>query len=253
MPIARVSMPLYLPAWLHGALKRAKHAMISSSARGNGINLSGDRDVEWTFIGSRLPSGPGEALDFGCASGYLSLLAARKGFRVTAVDLLDQSFSWLEPNVRFLRGDVMQIGLPRNHFDLIINCSSVEHVGLPGRYDISQGDADGDLQVMRRFLELLKPNGTLLATVPCGRDVVAASWHRVYGVERLPRLMQGYTIAKQEFWIKDNQNLWVKTNRQAALDFVPTVHPTSPHLCTYALGCFVLTKSGATQGASETT
>ena len=245
MPVIRVSMPLYLPTWLHGALRRVKQAMISSSGATNGINLSGDREVEWTFIGSNMPCGPGEALDFGCASGYLSLLAARKGFCVTAIDLMDQIFPWIEPNVRFLQTDALQIAMPRNHFDLIINCSSVEHVGLAGRYGISQGAADGDLQVMQRFLELLKPGGTLLATVPCGRDLVAASWHRVYGVERLPRLLQGYTVSHQEYWVKNAQNQWVKTNRQAALDFVPSVHASQSVLCTYALGCFVLTKSDA--------
>jgi 2-polyprenyl-3-methyl-5-hydroxy-6-metoxy-1,4-benzoquinol methylase len=249
MPTIRVSIPIYYPGWLHGSLRFAKRAILSSSASRNRIDLWGDREVEWTFICSNMPEGPGEALDFGCASGYLSLMAARKGFRVTAVDLLKHTFAWRDPTVRFYPQDLLQIDLPPNHFDLVINCSSVEHVGLGGRYGISQNSTDGDLEVMRRLFELLKPNGTLLATLPCGRDTVAAPWHRVYGAERLPRLVQGYAISRQEFWAENDQNQWIKTDRETALKFVPSVHASNPHRCSYALGCFVLTKRNPAEGS----
>ncbi len=241
-------MPVYMPAWLHGLLRRAKHSLFPPAPPPNRINIWGDRQVEWTFISSRLPEWPGEALDFGCEFGYLSLLAARKGFRVTALDLQEQAFPWRDENVLFMQCDLLKARLPEEHFDLIIECSSVEHVGLSGRYGISEGTSDGDLAVMRRLHGLLKQGGILLATMPCGRDTVVAPWHRVYGRERLPRLLDGYSVVEECFWAKDEENRWNLVDRDTALDFVPATHTSDPQQCSYALACFVLTKSETAGG-----
>src|SRR5438270_9891761 len=118
----------------------------------------------------------------------MSLLAAQRGFHVTANDLQDQGFLWQHSEVEFVQGDFLNLPLTHDHFDLAINCSSVEHVGLVGRYGIRNGHNDGDIEVMARLAQVLKPNGRLLMTAPCGRDAVMAPWCRVYGAERLPRL-----------------------------------------------------------------
>jgi SAM-dependent methyltransferase len=204
--------------------------------------------VEWTFISSEIPQGPGEALEFGCEFGYLSLLAARKGFQVTALDLEPQKFPWQDPSVQFMQADLLKTEMPADKFDLVINCSSVEHVGLVGRYGIDESATDGDLEVMRRLGRTLKPGGKLLVTLPCGRDLVVSPWHRVYGKDRLPRLLQGLKIEKELYWVKDDENRWVATDRNTALDFVPAVHPVDPHQCSYGLAGFVLGKNGSTHG-----
>lgn len=247
----QVSVPVYLPGWLHQPLRRVKHAVFAPPAPPAKINIWGERQVEWTFISAQMPQGPGEALEFGCEFGYLSLLAARKEFHVTALDLQQQNFPWQDSRVDFLQGDLLQLDLPKDSFDLVINCSSVEHVGLAGRYGIELTENDGDLAAMQRMLALLKPGGTLLMTCPCGRDLVAAPWHRVYGNDRLPRLLAGFTPLKQVFYVKDTENRWVETDRASALSAAPGVHSTDPHQCSYALGCFVLTKGGA-QADGET-
>jgi SAM-dependent methyltransferase len=244
MPTVRLNIPVYLPSWLHSPLRKVKRAWLPPPPPDSRINIKGERQIEWTFISSNLPPGPGEALDFGCEFGYLSLLAAKKGFQVTAVDLQEQDFPWCDPNVRFVAGDLLQIRLPENYFDLIIDCSSVEHVGLAGRYGITRAAGEGDLEVMRRMYSLLKPGGTMLATMPCGKDLVVSPWHRVYGPERLPRLLEGFKIKQESFWVKDPKNRWVKADRRTALDFVPGVHPSEAHQCSYALGAFVLGKDG---------
>jgi SAM-dependent methyltransferase len=244
MPTIRLTLPLYLPSWLHSSLCRVKRSVFGIPASPHKINILGERQVEWTFISSEMPQGPGEALEFGCEYGYLSLLAARKGFCVTALDLQPQNFSWDDPNVRFVQADLLKAEMHPDSYDLIINCSSVEHVGLPGRYGVNESATDGDLEVMQRLRRLLKPGGKLLATLPCGRDMVVSPWHRVYGNDRLPRLLNGFEIERELFWVKDAENRWVKTDRHMALDFTPCVHPTDPHQCSYALGGFVLRKNG---------
>jgi 2-polyprenyl-3-methyl-5-hydroxy-6-metoxy-1,4-benzoquinol methylase len=38
-------------------------------------------------VSSQMPSGPGHALDFGPGGSHIALIAAQRGFNVTAVDL----------------------------------------------------------------------------------------------------------------------------------------------------------------------
>jgi len=236
----KLLLPIYLPRWVNQALRKAKRAFIPPAPTAPAINIWGERNVEWAFLSTQMPNGPGEAIEFGCEQGYLSLLAAQKGFHVLANDLQKQSFTWEHPNVEFKEGDFLKLELPRDHFDLAINCSSVEHVGIAGRYGITVDESDGDLEVMKRLAEILKPGGRLIMTAPCGRDAVMAPWCRVYGRERLPKLFAPFTVSKQEYWIKNEQNRWVAAERRIALDYQPLNNPNDPHGCTYALGCFIL-------------
>jgi SAM-dependent methyltransferase len=208
----------------------------------SGIDIYGERNIEWSFLSVEMPDGPGEALEFGCEQGYLSLLAAQKGFHVIANDLQEQRLTWLHSSVDFQQGDLLTLELPSNHFDLIINCSSVEHVGVAGRYGIEKESCDGDLMVMGRLADVLKPSGHFLMTVPCGRDAVMAPWCRVYGRERLPRLLAGLRIVKERYWVKNVSNRWVACDRESALNFEPQFDANDGHRCAYALGGFVLAK-----------
>jgi SAM-dependent methyltransferase len=199
--------------------------------------LSGDRDVEWSFVAAYMPQGPGEALDFGCNGTYLSLIAARRGFKVVALDLESQAFSWQHPNRRFVQSDLLEANLPNASFDVVINCSSVEHVGLVGRYSVIEPRPDGDLDAMRRLRELTKPGGVQLLTIPLGRDGVFSPWHRVYGEERLPALLRGYEVMRAEFWRKSQDRGWAVCDREEALSFECAWDAQRK---IYALGCFVL-------------
>ncbi len=246
-----VSIPIYFPDWLYRILRSIKHAIVSPPSQSAPVNIVGERNVEWAFLSTQMPNGPGEAIEFGCEQGYMSLLAAQKGFHVVANDLQEQSFTWQHPDVEFLQGDFLKLTLPFNHFDMAINCSSVEHVGIAGRYGIEVEQSQGDIEVMHRFAQILKPGGVLLMTAPCGRDAVMAPLCRVYGPERLPKLFASFSVVKQEYWIKDEMNRWVRCSREAALSFRPTQHARDPHGCSYALGCFVLRKKLEVSVASE--
>jgi glycosyltransferase involved in cell wall biosynthesis/2-polyprenyl-3-methyl-5-hydroxy-6-metoxy-1,4-benzoquinol methylase len=196
-------------------------------------DLAGDRDIEWSWVASHMPSGPGEALDFGPGASHLSLIAAQRGFNVTAVDLQVPAGVHSRPRVRFVQGDLLTVALPAEHFDLVINCSTVEHVGLTGRYGVCEQRPDGDLEAMARLRGLIKPGAVMLLTLPVGRDAVLAPWHRVYGPERLPRLLEGYSVQKEEYWRKDSRNNWTLTSRRNALAW-------GARRGLYGLGCFVL-------------
>ncbi len=208
------------------------------------INLMGDRDVEWSWIAARLPSGPGDALDFGAGCGLPALMAAQRGFNVTAVDLQPQDWPFAHPRLRFLQGDILDLPLPESAFDLVINCSTVEHVGLAGRYGIAESLPDGDLAAMARLRALMRPTGTMLLTIPLGRDAVFAPRCRIYGAKRLPLLLAGYSAVEELYWCKDERNRWTISGRGTALDFVAVADSLDPLENRCALGCFRLMVDG---------
>lgn len=203
-------------------------------------NLSGDRDIEWSWVSAHIPNGPGEALDFGPGASLLGLIAALRGFEVTAIDVEPVRWYYVYQKLHFIQGDILKVTLPAKHFDLVINCSTVEHVGLAGRYGITENKQDGDLIAMARLRDLMKPDGTMLLTIPAGQDALYSPWHRVYGNERLPRLIEGYRIEEEAFWVKDEQNRWQPAEREVALHFKTAAGSWSPLRNIYALACFVL-------------
>ena len=73
----------------------------------------------------------------------------------------------------------------------------------------------------------------MLLTIPVGRDAIFAPLHRVYGRERLPALLDGYIVEREDYWVKNDQNDWVLTDKQDAL-------ARKPQERLYALGCFRL-------------
>ena len=77
--MVRISIPVYLPHWASSFFRGVKRQT-------KPVDLFGDREVEWSFVVSRLGQGPGEVLDFGSSFGILSIAAARRGFHVLALD-----------------------------------------------------------------------------------------------------------------------------------------------------------------------
>lgn len=240
----RYLIPIYLPRRAFEGLRAAKRMVLPHRSPHAAIDLSGDRDIEWSYVASRLPAGTGRVLDFGCGNGNMSIHAIQKGHSVLAVDLLPNSFPWSHPNIEIVCGDLLSLGLTDHQFDYILNCSSVEHVGLTGRYGVAAEETDGDLGAMAKMRSLLKSSGKMLMTIPCGRDAAIVPWHRVYGHQRLPRLIEQFNVDEQIFWAKHADNRWYPSAAEEALSYVPTSHPTIGTQCSYALGCFTLSPKG---------
>jgi len=234
-----------MPNWLQSPLRRLKRSLVTSSSGSISQNLLGDRDIEWSWIAAQLPEGTGNVLDFGNGGSYLSLIAAQKGYQAVAVDLEPVSWYYQHKNLSFMQGDVLKLDLPSAHFDVIINCSTVEHVGLTGRYGISVALDEGDLLAMKRLRDLLTPQGTMLLTIPVGQDAVFSPACRIYGQNRLPQLLKGFNIQKEVYWVKNNENKWIQTDKNTALAFVAHAGEFSALKDCYALGCFVLSKSSS--------
>jgi FkbM family methyltransferase len=208
-------------------------------------DLKGDRDVEWNLVKSQIreitdaQSRGAALLDFGCGqTAELTRFAAGLGHQVTAIDMMPLKVS-LEPaaSARFIQGDFLQHEWAPKSFDLIINCSSIEHAGLTGRYGVVKKGPDDDLQIMTRMRSLIKADGRMLLTVPVGLDTVVGLLHRVYGQTRLSKLLEGWQVESSRFWIKDENNQWREVDSESALQREP--------MLAYGIGSFILRPAAA--------
>jgi len=195
--------------------------------------LYGDRDIEWSWIAAEMPDGPGCALDVGSGGSSLALTATQRGFSVKALDLAPPRLPYVHPRLQRVCGDVREVRFADHSFDLVINCSTVEHVGLAGRYGVTRDDQDGDMIAMQQLRRWTKPEGRMLMTIPVGRDRIVVPVHRIYGKERLTPLLDGWRVAEEQYWAKDVAGTWVQVTRCTALETVGSAE-------FYALGLFVL-------------
>jgi SAM-dependent methyltransferase len=203
------------------------------------LDLTGDRDIEWSYVAAHAGryAAPGiYVLDFGAGSGVLSLAAGSTGARVLAIDLMPLQFTLSYPCVEFRQADVMELRAEDGLFDLIMNCSTIEHVGLAGRYG-SADRLDGDLEAMAKLRSLMAPGGHMILVLPVGQDATFSPFHRVYGPDRLPRLLDGYVVQESSYLRKNERNEWVTCDREDACSVVGSARY-------YALGAMVLTTDG---------
>jgi SAM-dependent methyltransferase len=99
----------------------------------------------------------GRALDVGCGEGADAIWLARRGWRVTAIDISDvavgrarEAAELAGATVEWVCGDALQTPLPAGSFDLV----SMQYPALRK----SAGDA-----AVRTLLDTVRPGGVLLA------------------------------------------------------------------------------------------
>jgi hypothetical protein len=192
------------------------------------MTLAGERELEYKFINDKLPRGDGMVLELGPEPrGKVAMLAIERGWRVVAVGL--EQVQRQHPRLTFMHGDFGALDIA-GRFDWVVCVSTIEHFGL-GRYGDPVGE-DLDLAAMRKLRGLA---GKMLLTVPVGVDAVFKPWHRVYGAERLPRLLDGWRVVEQHFRAKVGSDVYEAVSMDVALAQMPTATPFY-----YALGLFVL-------------
>lgn len=193
--------------------------------------LMGEKDLDHGWVAANVPAGLGTALDIGCANSPVSPTLAMLGYTVVGIDI-KVDIPYKLSGFSFIVGDFTQVKLTPKSFDVVVLCSTVEHIGLRGRFD-NYDLPDGDLLAMKKVGYVLKPKGICILTIPVGLDGVFSPWHRIYGNERLPKLLHGFKILKSQYLVKKNESKWCQRDKEEALSF-----PGSDSR--YALGQFVL-------------
>jgi SAM-dependent methyltransferase len=182
-----------------------------------------ERVLELPFAHRALDQLPGSRiLEFGCANSQLCIELASRGMMVTGVDL--RAHPLTHPNFAFLQGDFFDQDFCEKSFGAVIAISAVEHVGL-GAFGEDERDAGADRQLVKSFYRLLRAGGQLILTVPFGKWNVNPRY-RIYDVEALETLLEGYDIDCEEYYRRTDHSVWLPAtaNELAQVEWHPSGH-----------------------------
>ena len=123
-------------------------------------------------------------LDIGCGIGEKLVRFAKRGWEIWGLDINAialQAAKQLLPDGEFVLGELTEVDLPTEYFDVIRMDNSLEHI--PNLQEVAQ-----------RCFEILKPGGRLFIYVPHGESLSL-------------RLMKNYSISS---WIPFHLQLFTK-------------------------------------------
>jgi len=168
---------------------------LMEKARRGETNYYGETDI-WLYQALALyPLAGKRVAVFGSAQPWYESICLAHGAREVVIFDYGPIVSE-HPRVRMVTYD--EYADNPEPLDVGLSISSFEHDGL-GRYG-DPLDPDGDLKAMRTAQSIIRPGGLLYLAVPLGKDAITWNAHRVYGLARLSRLLNGYkTLASFGF------------------------------------------------------
>ena len=177
-----------------------------------------DRYLENHFAASNLPKPPAKILDVGSSGCYFPLMLAAAGYDTFSIDI--RPYPILNKlkfkNFTFVLADICQATFPDNHFDALTAISTIEHIGIGGRYGMQEA-VDADRQALDQMRRIVKPGGTIILTVPCGKPKIIRPFHRIYDRNRLELIGgPGLLLEKTEYYLRDEQGDWASCPREIA-------------------------------------
>jgi hypothetical protein len=186
---------------------------VHHTAGGVEVLLVNERIVEQPFVFGALAQlgGPARILDVGGSESTVGLSLATLGHDVTIVDPRAQPLRHRNLGHAACRLD--ELPADGEPFDAAVVLSAVEHFGLD-HYDSAplldgssaarkmarpRDGLDGtderlDHAALRRLLELVRPGGLLVLTVPFAAQPSVDGFQRVYDEDGLAELLRGWSI-----------------------------------------------------------
>jgi len=174
---------------------------------GYGVDLD-ERIIEYPWLLSHLPSGPGLLLDAGSALNFRFLLdlPALAAKTVHICTLAPERQSFWQLGISYTFQDLRRTCYRDAFFDHVVSLSTVEHIGLDnGRFYTGQSSSPRDpasyLDAVREMARILKPGGRLYLTIPYGRHA-DLGWLQVFDAAMLDRVVEafgGSTVVEQVF------------------------------------------------------
>jgi SAM-dependent methyltransferase len=170
-----------------------------------------ERIIEYSFVIGKLASIPvGQVLDVGCTArlNYLPAALASLGWDVWGIDR--REFKFKHPNFHLVLEDVRKTSFPDNFFDAVYAISTLEHIGLSGRYGVTKEDTEGDAKTITEIARILRPGGILLCTVPYAREAkIIKSLQRIYDKLSLDRLFNNWTKNDEIWYYRGDDGYWI--------------------------------------------
>lgn len=185
--------------------------------QGYGYRLD-ERVVEYPWVFSRARDWGPRVLDAGSTLNNPTLLATPM-LRTRQIIVYDLKHDWIEnrAGISYITGDLRNIVLRDEDIDVVVCISTLEHIGLDNTFLYSRNPryrenrpSDFNL-VLREFRRVLRPGGTLLVTVPCGK-AMDLGWLQQFdreGIEAIIRAFAGTVVDVSYF--KYEPGGWVRS------------------------------------------
>jgi len=178
-----------------------------------------ERIIEYSFIIEKLASTTkGKVLDVGCTARINCLPAtlASLGWQVWGIDM--REFKFNHTNFKFVFGDIRETDFPDNFFDAVYAVSTLEHIGLNGRYGVTNEDPKGDAKAATEIARILRPDGVLLCTLPYAREVkIIRRLQKIYDKSSLDRLFSNWTRRDERWYYQKDDSYWTLLSEEDAL------------------------------------
>lgn len=154
-----------------------------------------DRYIEYNFVARNLPPPNATILDVGCSGSYFPLILAGLGYKVTGIDI--RPYPLRVENFEFLIMDISKSKL--TPFDCITCVSTLEHIGIGGRYGVKD-DLNADRWAVENIMSM---TDKAIFTVPFGKPRVLKPYTKIYGTADLYRLFGKYKTVMEFYRYED--------------------------------------------------
>ncbi len=170
------------------------------------IGAVNERIVEQPFTFAalgQLPPGS-RILDLGGGESTVAFSLASSGYHVTVIE--PQGYPFTHPNLTVFERPFEEFDRAGD-YDAVVLLSAIEHFGIGAYRGNPEAAETADLDTMRLLKDVLKPNGLLVLTTPYGPAAVN-ELERIYDLDRLQHLLDGWTIGHVNIARQDDRCTW---------------------------------------------
>jgi hypothetical protein len=185
-----------------------------------------ERIIEYPWLFSVLPAGPGNLLDAGSALNHefllnLEPLSSKKIF-ISTLEYEGRSFC--HRGISHVFEDLRQCCYRDDYFDYVVSISTIEHIGLDNTFLYSsdaskkENDTQGYLLAIKEFKRVLKPGKTLYLTFPFGR-YKNHGWFQIFDSVMLDLAIQEFSPTQvSETHFRYEPEGWRLSSREESKD-----------------------------------
>ncbi len=187
-----------------------------------------ERLVEYPWLFSRLPNGPGELLDAGSVLNHDFILGHErlKGKKITIMTLAPEGHSFWDRGINYVYGDLRHTHFRDDYFDSIVCVSTLEHIGLDNQRfhsgNLDEAEQGGTyLAAVEEFRRTLKPGGRCYITMPFGKNF-RGQWHQVFDGDMVDEMVATFApSSSKETYFRHLPDVgWQTSSRSAAADAI---------------------------------
>ena len=157
-----------------------------------------ERVVELPWFLEKLPKGTLRLLDAGSTLNHELILRhlPLDQMRLFISTLAPEGLCFWKRGISYVFEDLRDLSFKDGFFDCVASLSTLEHVGMDNSLYVSDAQfresaRKDHLKVMAQFRRVLRAKGTLLVTVPYGRET-NHGWFQQFGSEMLAELVASF-------------------------------------------------------------